>query len=97
MSWAEAAINKLKSGESLTIYPRGNSMSPLIKSGEAVALEPYPNGDLPKKGDIVLVHVMGRDYLHLVKAVQGTRYQIGNNHGRINGWVGIEQIFGRKA
>ena len=34
-------------------------------------------------------------YLHLVKAVQGDRYQIGNNRGGINGWITRRQIYGR--
>jgi len=35
------------------------------------------------------------EYLHLVKAVQGARFQIGNNRGHVNGWVGASAIFGR--
>jgi hypothetical protein len=30
-----------------------------------------------------------------VKAIQGERYQIGNNRGGINGWIGRAQIYGR--
>jgi len=46
-------------------------------------------------GDIVLCRVSGNQYLHLVKAIQGERLQIGNNRGGINGWVTRRQIFGR--
>ena len=45
--------------------------------------------------DIVLCRVKGNQYLHLVKAIQGERFQIGNNRGGINGWVTRRQIFGR--
>ena len=38
--------------------------------------------------------VGGSDYLHLVKAIQGARLQIGNNRGRINGWVGAGAVHG---
>ena len=48
-----------------------------------------------KVGDVVLCKVNGREYLHLIKAVQGERYQIGNNRGRINGWVSRNGIFGK--
>ena len=48
-----------------------------------------------KVGDIVLCKVNGKQYLHLVKAIQGKRFQIGNNRGRINGWVGENSIFGK--
>jgi hypothetical protein len=46
-------------------------------------------------GDIVLCRVHGNQYLHLVKAIQGERFQIGNNRGGINGWITRRQIFGR--
>jgi hypothetical protein len=46
-------------------------------------------------GDIVLCRVRGSEYLHIVKAIQGDRYQIGNNRGLINGWVGGNSIFGK--
>ena len=46
-------------------------------------------------GDIVLCKVNGRQYLHLVKAVQGNRVQIGNNCGRVNGWVSAGCVYGK--
>jgi len=45
-------------------------------------------------GDIVLCRVRGREYLHLVKAVQDRRYLIGNNRGGTNGWVGRAAVYG---
>jgi hypothetical protein len=39
--------------------------------------------------------VNGNQYLHLVKAIQGSRFQIGNNRGRINGWVSANGIYGK--
>ena len=47
-----------------------------------------------KVGDIVLCKVNGFEYLHLVKAMQGERFQIGNNRGGINGWIGSKAIYG---
>ena len=75
-------------------------MVPLVKSGDLCRLRPFEDGEFPSKGDIVLVRCNGRDYLHLVKAVQGERCQIGNNRGHINGWVGKNALYGllvRKA
>jgi hypothetical protein len=46
-------------------------------------------------GDIVLCRLHGAEYLHLVKAIQDGRFQIGNNRGRTNGWIGANGIFGR--
>jgi len=98
MSWAGEAISRLRAGETVTIYPKGGSMVPLVYSGEAVTLEPISDDASLRKGDIVLVHVAGRDYLHLILAVApGPRFQIGNNKGHINGWVGIKSICGKKS
>jgi len=94
MGWATHAIGKLKCGETVTLTPHGNSMLPRIKSGQTCVVAPLEDGQ-PEKGDVVLCKVNGNEYLHIVKAVQGSRYQIGNNKGRINGWVGRGAIFGR--
>lgn len=69
-------------------------MSGKIESGQLCTVEPVGSSTLDV-GDIVLCKVNGRDYLHLIKAIQGDRYQIGNNRGRINGWVGRKSIYGR--
>ncbi len=70
-------------------------MTGKIESGQLCTVEPV--GDLAalKVGDIVLCKVNGNEYLHLIKAVQGQRFQIGNNRGFINGWVGPNAIYGR--
>jgi hypothetical protein len=39
--------------------------------------------------------VNGRQYLHLVKAIQGPRFLIGNNRGRTNGWITGSAIYGK--
>ena len=68
-------------------------MAGKIESGQLVTVEPIGERVL-QKGDIVLCKVNGMQYLHLIKAIQGERFQIGNNRGRINGWVGKNAIFG---
>lgn len=72
----------------------GNSMVPLIRSRQPVDIEPLTAQHALTKGTIVFVKVNGRYYTHKITAVQGTRYQIGNNHGGINGWVTREKILG---
>src|SRR5262245_44121980 len=94
MGWATNHIFALKKGRTVSFRPRGNSMSPKIESGQLCTVEPVDVSEL-QPGDIVLCKVGGSEYLHLVKAVQGERYQIGNNRGRINGWVGANAIYGR--
>jgi hypothetical protein len=94
MGWASAYIEKLRGGEAVSFRPRGNSMMGKVESGQLCTVEPVDPASL-QLGDIVLCKVNGRDYLHLVKAIQGQRFQIGNNRGRINGWVSAGAIFGR--
>ena len=94
MGWAAQYIAKLKEGETVSFRPRGNSMSGKIESGQLCTVEPVASETL-EVGDIVLCKVNGSEYLHLVKAIQGPRFQIGNNRGRINGWITSNSIFGR--
>lgn len=93
MGWATAYIEKLKNKEVVEFRPRGNSMTPKIKSGQLCIVS--PDLDNLQVGDIVLCKVNGNQYLHLIKAIQGDRFQIGNNHGHINGWVGINCVYGK--
>ena len=94
MGWASEYITRLQKGETVQVRPRGNSMRGKIESGQLCTIEPIDPAVL-NVGDIVLCKVSGKQYLHLVKAIQGRRFQIGNNRGRINGWVGEGGIFGK--
>ena len=95
MGWATPHIAKLRAGETVAFRPRGNSMSGRIDSGQLCTVAPVADPASLAVGDIVLCKVNGREYLHLIKAIQGKRFQIGNNRGRINGWVSANAIFGR--
>ncbi|MCI0700935.1 MAG: hypothetical protein L0241_07625 [Planctomycetia bacterium] len=94
MGWATGYIEKLKAGETVSFRPRGNSMSGKIESGQLCTVTPVDPATL-QVGDIVLCKVNGQEYLHLIRAIQGPRFQIGNNRGRINGWVTAGAIFGK--
>jgi hypothetical protein len=93
MGWAAHYIEKLRNGETVSFRPRGHSMAGKIESGKLCTVEQADPAQL-KPGDIVLCKVKGREYLHLIKAIQGPRFQIGNNRGRINGWITANSIFG---
>lgn len=71
-------------------------MKPRVHDGDAVTLAPADPSTIVVD-DIVLVHVKGRDFLHLVKAVSSDqgRFLIGNNRGGINGWVGHNALYGK--
>lgn len=92
------AIEKLQAGESVSIRPKGNSMRGKVDSGDIILIEPCRSEDLIP-GDVVLVKVRGIIYLHLIKAYKLSKgevsFQIGNNIGGINGWVGPNAIYGK--
>ena len=69
-------------------------MTGRIESGQLCTIVPVDPAVLGV-GDIVLCKVAGNEYLHMVKAIENSRYQIGNNRRFINGWVGPECIYGR--
>ena len=95
--WADPYISELKAGRTVSFRPRGNSMSPLIKDGDLVTVTPIDSYEALQSGDVVLCSVKGQQYLHLIKACSAGRFQIGNNRGRINGWIGRDQIYGRQT
>jgi hypothetical protein len=94
MGWASHYIGKLRAGETVSFRPRGHSMTGRIESGQLCTVAPVDPTTLDI-GDIVLCKVGGAEYLHIVKAISGERFQIGNNRGRINGWIGPNSIFGK--
>lgn len=94
MAWASEYIARLQRGESVQFRPRGNSMRGKIEPGQLCTIEPVDPASLAV-GDIVLCKVNGRQCLHLIKAIQRDRFQIGNNRGPINGWVSRNGIYGR--
>ena len=92
MSWASKYIIDLQAGHTVEFRPRGYSMVPLVQDNQLVKVAPLK--DEPEQGDIVLCVVQGRQYLHLVKAVQGDRVLIGNNKGGLNGWTPRKHVYG---
>ena len=95
MAWATHYIAKLEKRETVQFRPRGNSMAGRIDSGQLCTVVPIDDPAELAVGDIVLCKVNGSQYLHLTKAIQGPRFQIGNNRGRINGWITAKSIYGR--
>ena len=94
MGWATHYIPRLQAGETVQFRPRGDSMSGRIESGRLCTVAPADPSDLDV-GDIVLCKVRGSQYLHMIKAIRGGRFQIGNNRGRINGSFSAASIYSR--
>ena len=85
----------LIAGETCKVTGIGNSMTPILKSRQAVICEPVTDETVLSKKDIVLCKVNGRFYLHLIHAIKGDTYLIGNNHGHMNSWTPRRNVFGR--
>ena len=91
---ANYLVEKMNNGETISLRPVGNFMTPKIKSKQKVTLEPL--GDYnPVENDIVFCKVKGRYFIHLVTACRDGQWQISNNHGHVNGWTTKDKIFGR--
>lgn len=95
MGWADRAIRQLEAGEIAQCRPHGGSMRGRIESGQLVTLDPRRE---PEIGDAVMCRLRGNVLVHLVKATKGhddkQRFLIGNNLGKINGWVNRRAIYG---
>lgn len=86
----------LKNGEECIVVGFGQSMTPILKSGQPVRVIPVDDSTDLNKNDIVFVKVSGHYYLHKISAIKnGVSYQISNNHGHINGWVSKNNIYGK--
>lgn len=84
---------KLLNGETFVTSEKGNSMVPLIKSGQDHKLSPI-KWDECDIGDIVYCKIKGQFLTHLVKAKNNDRgLLIGNNRGGINGWT--KMVYGK--
>jgi len=85
-------LEKLLAGETITTSEKGNSMVPLIESGQEHILSPI-SYDKCEVGDIVYCRVKGRYYTHKVLAVSNRGLKIGNNKGGVNGWT--KAVYGK--
>lgn len=101
----QLAIEKLQNGSVVCLALKGNSMTPRIKSGQAVILDPIKPETVLEVGDAILCKVKGKIYLHKIVAFGCSKhckddhhvydYQIGNNHGGVNGWTNRTHIYGK--
>lgn len=94
MGWVNHARRELAAGRIARVRPMGGSMRGRIESGQLVAIAPARGADAAV-GDAVLVKWRGGALLHLVKERRGDRLLIGNNLGRMNGWVDESAVLGK--
>ncbi len=92
-------IRDLLDGHTIRMKPLGNSMSPIIQSGQEVEIVPYDSAMGVNPGDVLFCKVNGRIVLHLallcirLPGSEGTAWMICNASGHVNGCT--REIYGR--
>jgi hypothetical protein len=94
MGWVNDALTELGEGRTVQVRPRGGSMRGRIEDGQLVTIAPVDPASV-RVDDVVLVRWKGNHLLHLVKEIRGDQFLIGNNIGKINGWVAASDIRGK--
>ena len=86
MSWVKEAIEGISKGEEVSVRPIGGSMRGKIESGQLVTLKPALY-DGVEAGDVIFIRWKGNYLLHLLIEKKDQQLLIGNNLGKINGWI----------
>lgn len=94
MGWVNDARAELLAGRTVQVRPVGGSMRGRIESGQLVTIVPVPPADV-RLVDAVFVAWKGNFLLHLVREIDGDRLLIGNNLGKLNGWVERSAVIGK--
>src|SRR5262245_23608961 len=94
MGWVNVARKELAEGRQVQVRPTGGSMRGRIESGQLVTLAPIDPA-VVKVDDVVLVAWRGGFLLHLIKEAKEDQLLIGNNVGKINGWVPRSAVIGK--
>ena len=94
----------LLSGRSAQFRSSGNSLYPLVRSGDVSMWEPVSDHDTLELGDVVFCQVQEGDrfYAHMIQKIEywkdGSRYWLIGNMADppiINGWCAAKHIYGR--
>lgn len=90
-------IADLREGRLVKRKEKGNSMVPIIRSGQPHTVAPIADPADLRVGDVVFCKVRGHFYTHLISAIRRNKgrfeFQISNNHGHVNGWT--RNVFGK--
>ncbi|MEO1052767.1 MAG: hypothetical protein AAFX87_19185 [Bacteroidota bacterium] len=94
MSWVKEALNGLSEHAVCQVRPRGGSMRGRIEDGQLVTIQKI-EGSKVRVDDVVFVKWKGNYLLHLAKDIKEKQVLIGNNLGKINGWIPLENVLGK--
>lgn len=93
MNGRSIAVKILAEKGEVTIHCNGNSMRPIIAPKEAIHLKKVLPSQL-RVGDAVFCRINRGLTVHKITAIDKERFQISNNHGHVNGWIGEKAIYG---
>lgn len=94
MSWVKDVIEALSKGNEVSVRPVGGSMRGKIESGQLVTLKPTAYDEV-ETDDIIFVRWKGNYLLHLLLEKKDQKLLIGNNVGKINGWIPAEALIAK--
>ena len=93
MGWATGYIEKLRGGETVSFRPKETRW--LVRSNRANSVLWLLCSRIPSEsGTSCCAKSTGENIPAFDQGDSGTAIQIGNNRGRINGWVTASAIFG---
>jgi hypothetical protein len=95
MSKRQRLLQELHAGRPVTVICGGGSMRGRIEIGQHVTITPI-DPHAVAVGDIVFVRWKRTNYMmHVILAIQNDQFLIGNNVGKINGWVPGADVIGK--
>ncbi len=94
MGWVKDALKELQDTRVCQIRPIGGSMRGRIESGQLVTLKKI-HADEVEIEDVVFVKWKNNYLLHVAKEISETNILIGNNLGKINGWIPKENVIAK--
>ena len=94
MGWVKEALKELSESGICKIRPQGGSMRGRIESGQLVTIEKVIPEQV-KIDDAALVKWKGNYLLHIIKEVKEEEVLIGNNLGKLNGWIPLRDVIGK--
>lgn len=94
MTWVKSALQQLSENEECKIRPLGGSMRGRIESGQLVTILKATFNDVNIE-DVVFIKWKNNYLLHIIKDIKDDDILIGNNLGKINGWVSSDAIIGK--
>ena len=94
MGWVKEVLKELDEKGQAQIRPQGGSMRGRIESGQLVTLSSVTPEEVVVD-DVALVRWKGNYILHIIKEITDDQVLIGNNLGKINGWVPRSDIIAK--